>query len=137
MRLMHGTSTRFIKEIELNGLTSPDLTNNREVAEFFAEETSQASGGDPVIITTEVRDLGRLRADEHMWRDPPPLVLELHGASDQNEWQEKISMREIPRPKNNKDYAASLAGVFAASYKGVIPPEDIVGVEDVEVFEDD
>jgi len=68
--LYHGTSSELLSDIDKKGLSEPCLSDDFEVAEYFAEEASEDDGGEPIVLSVEVTDTSLLRADTAMIEEP-------------------------------------------------------------------
>jgi len=70
LTLYHGTSSRLLGDINVNGLSKPCLSDDLEVAEYFADEACEEDGGQPTILSIEIKDTGLLKADVAMIEEP-------------------------------------------------------------------
>lgn len=124
-KLLHGTSTALINAIHTNGLINPYLTDNHEIAQYFAQEAVEAEGGSPIVIEVPVEQTGNLRPDFAMYQEPLWQIKAMHHITSDEDWGEKLEQNEILSPKNTTDWQTSLATVHSVKYEGTIPIKDI------------
>jgi hypothetical protein len=56
MKLFHGTSSKKLEKIKTDGLTNPYLTDNYDIAAYYARETSDGDESSPIVIEVDVNE---------------------------------------------------------------------------------
>lgn len=69
MRLHHGTSDVLLDAIHRDGLNSPSLTNDPELADYYAGCVVDEEGGEGLILAVDA-DETRLRVDVQAIEEP-------------------------------------------------------------------
>lgn len=122
--------------MQKQGLTNVYLTDIEDMAQYFAQETMEVSGGDPVLLVIDLDDPSCLGPDNSMYRDPLTFVKEKHGIDTDNDWVEAFNAGDLRYPVNEKDWETSLEVVSSVICHGVIPWDRVIEIRDVEIFED-
>ena len=111
MILFHGTSRSVMEALsDENPLKTPYLTDNPELAEYYAEcAMEELEDEDWVILAVNLTDdeLIHLKADFHAFEEPISITRNDHASSDR-EWFEMIDEGEVRWPESDDDYATSL-----------------------------
>ena len=128
MRMLHGTSTKFIKAIEKGGLNNAYLTDLEDMASYFAEEAAEMSGGKPLVLIMDISDTECLVPDYAMYEEPLTFVKDKHDVRSDDDWAEAIEDGTVPYPRNKGDWETSLDGVSSVICRGWISPEAILEV---------
>lgn len=68
--LYHGTSDSRLDEITRNGLPEPFVTNDRELARYYAQEAAAGLGGEPVVLVIRGCDPALLEVDLPALEEP-------------------------------------------------------------------
>lgn len=136
LTLYHGTSTRFLPDIEAGGLKDAALTDLEDMASYFAQEAAGMSGGTPIILKVRIVRPQSLRPDHAMYREPLTFVKEKHGIDTDDEWAQAFQEGHLRYPKDERDWKTALKVVSTVIHDGLILPKDIIDVREVEVFED-
>lgn len=125
LTLMHGTSTAHLSAIQQRGLEYPYLTNNPEVAEYYAQAAVDADGGSPAVLRVRVPDTAELRADIPSFQEPLHFVYKKY-ARDEKEWYQALNDgTTITWPENDADWQTSLRVVGSVIYYGTVEPINI------------
>lgn len=125
MKLKHGTSTRLADRALEFGLNNPFLTDDDDVAQYFAEEAVEQEGGEPVILEVDVLDKSKLRPDFAMYQEPLYQIKREWKISSDEAWADALKADEIPFPKTKKDWKTSLDTVSSVVHKGKVHPDQI------------
>ena len=127
MILYHGTSSKRARTIMKDGLKSPYLTRDEDMACYYAEEAADEVGGMPVILKVNISDSdsAALMADFPSFEEPLSYTLKPLGLSEEefHKWLDKGKLW----PKNERDWKQSLKIVKTAWYDGTIPPKNVLG----------
>jgi hypothetical protein len=126
-KLLHGTSTVLLGGIRANGLINPYLTDDRQIADYFAQEAAETAGGSPIVIEVSVEQAAHLRPDYAMYQEPLWQVKAMHQITSDDDWHQQLDQEEIPYPKSVTDWATSLSTVHSVRYEGTIPAKNIKG----------
>lgn len=141
MKLYHGTTTERYKQIQQEGLTKPFLTNDEELAMYYAEGVGEEEVGEPIILEVEANEEG-LRYDGAAVDEPVRFgdfsIAELEEKrscmwEEQSrlhpEWLKTYSEKRafILIPK--EAYRLSLETVGSCWYEGIVSPENIQIIE--------
>ena len=135
--LLHGTCTVHLPLIQQRGLEYPYLTNNPQVAKYYAESAADEDGGSPIIIRVQISNTNELRADFPSFEEPLSFVYKKY-ANDEKEWYKALSSgKSISWPKDDADWQTSLRVVGSVIYNGTIEPGNIQLTEHIEDGDDD
>ena len=63
LTLYHGTSSRHAAAILIEGLRKPALTDDLDLAGYYAECCADEDGGEPVILAVTITDPSSLTVD--------------------------------------------------------------------------
>ena len=125
--LFHGTSSKRCVAIETSGLDCPYLTDDPEIAAYYAEVATEEEGGSAVIFSVSVQDLRALRYDGAAM-DEPVLVDEedrdavwREAAQNHPEWTQGTDTIICPP----EAWEVSLAGARSVRCAERIPTEMI------------
>ena len=130
MKLLHGTSTARWEKIRREGLggrAGPYLTDNVDIAQYYAEEVASEDGSEPVVIEVIVRDLSKLRYDRAAMDEPVMVPMSevcrvwRIAAKRHPEWVGPHGTISIP----DRRYKISLKTVHSVRYEGVVPARDL------------
>ena len=122
--LFHGTSSHSLKKIiKDKGLGSPFLTDDEEIAEYYADCVTEEHGGDMVILKITV-DIDKLRKDDNSYAEPLTFFRNNFAKSD-DEWGEMLTDGDIPYPSNENDWRCSLDVVHSVRVDGMVPVNNI------------
>lgn len=126
LELLHGTSTDRLASIQEQGLNSPFLTDDVEIAQYYAEEAAEDHSGMPVILRVLVRDLSKLRydgaaMDEPVLRDEEEIQEALNEVADDHPEWVKGDLIIVPKTA----WQVSLVIVSSVLYEGQIGAADI------------
>ena len=129
MILFHGTSRSVMDSLsDENPLKTPYLTDNPELAEYYAEcAMEELEDDDWVILAVNLTDdeLTYLKADFHAFEEPISITRNDHASSDR-EWFKMLENGEIRWPESNDDYATSLEFTGSAWIDMDIPTSRLV-----------
>ena len=121
--LFHGTSDRLLAKIATGGLKKPNLTDDHDIAMYYAEEACEEFKGVPVVLTVDV-DESTLRVDQPAFDEPLTFYRDNYASSDE-EWSEMLTAGEIPSPKNKQDWETSLLVTNSVKCISDIAPDNI------------
>lgn len=123
--LFHGTSSVFTNDILANGLFSPYLTDDKEIAEYYAECAVDEHGGEAVILSVVVDQSKDLVKPDYPAYDEPLTFYRDEYASSDSEWHEMLDEGEIPYPSDENDWATSLETVKSVFVANTIPHDRV------------
>lgn len=133
MQLYHGTTSKFRRELEEEGLSNPYLTDEWSLALYYAEVVAEELGGYPMIVTVNVQEQF-LQYDSHAVDEPVG-----YGSKPSSELEEEVeAMWEeqsllhpewvkgdiISIPKS--EWQLSMDTVASCYHNGIVPPEQLV-----------
>lgn len=122
--LFHGTSSVALKKIaKEKGLGSPFLTDNEDIAEYYADCKTDECGGNMVILKITV-DKDKLLKDDNSYAEPLTYFRNKFAQNDRD-WGEMLENGEIPYPKDEKDWECSLNVVHSVRVDGFVSSDDI------------
>lgn len=125
MILYHGTSSVNLVGILSDGLKNPCLTDDEDIAAYYAECETDERGGQQVLLKVVIDDsVDKLKPDYPAFEEPLTFYRDDYASSDR-EWHQMIETDEIPYPSNDADWAISLEVVHSISVEGTIPKERI------------
>ena len=116
--LLHGTSSVFLDRINQNGLVMLPiyLTDEEDIAEYYAEEVVEQHGGQQVILRIAFGALNPAAIEPDYPSIEEPLTYTL-GVSEEEVWEEWEA--------SNQTWQDSLNIVSSIRYRKPIPPEAI------------
>lgn len=97
--LYHGTSSVNYDNITNNGLNSPYLTDNIELAEYYAENEVDEKGGDILLLHVYIGDKSKLRYDDNAMSEPVSF-----GDYDIDDLEDNIQYKYNDAIKSNPDW---------------------------------
>jgi len=126
IKAYHGMCEKYYDIIEYSGLKNPYLARDIEIAEYYAEQTSEISRyGKPIILEVDILDVNNLKYDRNSMEEPIMFENEANRAFEEvsknhPEWIEDEYLI-IP----DTEWEISWNAVGAAKYHGTIPIENI------------
>jgi len=128
MYLLHGTTTAHEATIRREGLHSPYLTADAEVAAYYAEVAADENGARALILQLEIPDqlLSQLRADHPSFEEPLTFYRNAWASNDR-EWHRRLGEKDgIPYPENGDDWRTSLEVVRSVRFAGHLEPAHVL-----------
>ena len=125
LTLLHGTSTVHVPKIKRFGMVNACLTNNPAVANYYAQETSDEDGGQPVVLSVSIRDPKILKPDYPSFEEPLTFTYRRYASSEEEFHQMLDKGKQgIHWPADENDWKTSLriAEAVIASY---VPAKDL------------
>jgi len=136
MKLYHGTSSIYLDDILRKGLDNPFLTDLEEKAEYYAQVTVEAVGGEEIVLEVYINNISELRIDLAELNEPVvisgmPSWIEVrdnirkaynkYAKKHPERYQAKYGIVNI----DPHDYSFSLNLVNSVRVEGYISPGDI------------
>ena len=119
----HGTSSQRYQLIAAEGLQAPYLTSDIDLAYYYADQTSEADGSEPLVLEVSRVDSAKLEVDLPALEEP----LFLNGGSEEELWaQIEASCQEQELESWRKlNWRESLRLVSSARYQGTVAPDQL------------
>lgn len=127
LTLYHGTCKKSAESILKYGFYEFScLTDNLEVAEYYAECASEESGFESIVLKIDV-STDNLEVDYNAYDEPLTYYRNEYATSD-SDWHDMIENDEIPYPTDQNDYQTALDVTWSVRNKRKISPKYIVVV---------
>ena len=115
MVLLHGTNSEFLPAIMAKGLKNPYLTNEMELANYYADVTS--GNGVPIVLKVTIQDTSKLAPDRESLLEPVG-----YGSIHSSDIEDMISA--MPQ-EDILDWRKTLPVTRTVQYVGIVPATDV------------